>query len=125
MRTATRLNDGELSLTDVLWAILNDRSSSSTAYAYHILMPPFILLTVTIALLQSPEAPPLSGMGVVVADAVIDSVFMLEIITRICVAPSKFVFFMNAYNVIDCIAACPLIVRASSGFAQLFHEDRN
>merc|ERR1719293_276194 len=52
------------------------------------------------------------------ADMIFDAIFMLEVVARFVVCPSRLTFLKQPYNWIDFLAGCPVFLRIPLFYAQ-------
>jgi len=84
-------------------------------------MPYVIVLSVVLALLQTPSPPIIEGPLVVAAEVAVEVVFALEFALRAASCPSQRLFWYNYNNIIDLLAALPLAFRLSLSFSLTEH----
>lgn len=117
-RTAQAYSATEAPFTKLAWwRDLDDPDSSVVAYIYSAAMNPLIFISVFISV-TSRFNPPLlpGGDWVAYAQIIFDITFFLEVVLRFVVAFNKLMFLKDPFNIIDIIAAIPvLIIRIEEG----------
>lgn len=101
---------------ETLWFFLEDPESSFHARIFAQAMPALVLFTIAITLVQAMDPPPLSGVPAAVLETSFDLVFGMEFVLRLVACPNKSLFMRSPFNLIDCVAATPLILRAWCGW---------
>mmetsp|Transcript_259 Transcript_259/g.604 ORF Transcript_259/g.604 Transcript_259/m.604 type:complete len:650 (+) Transcript_259:51-2000(+) len=100
---------------EAIWRFLEEPESGRAAMWYAQLWLPFIFATVVVTLLQSARPPPLSGFPAVVVELSFDALFVFEALLRFLACPNMRVFMQSCYNIVDVVAALPLIGRVALG----------
>lgn len=95
--------------------MLDDPEHNKWAKAYATGMPCFICVSVMLTVLQTFDGRPLSGVGAAVIEVTAETVFLLDLIVRFVVAKEKVCFLWNFHNVVDMLAALPLVIRIRLG----------
>jgi len=98
------------------WNLLENPESSFAASVLARIIPPFIVATVILTLLETLDPPPLDRVFAAVLETSVESLFLLEFLVRLACCPNFGIFFCSPYNLIDLAAAAPLAVRAAMGF---------
>mmetsp|Transcript_12 Transcript_12/g.43 ORF Transcript_12/g.43 Transcript_12/m.43 type:complete len:576 (-) Transcript_12:220-1947(-) len=93
-----------------------DSESSSFASMYARSMLPLILVTVCFSLLEGVESQYLAEIPASLINAIIESLFLVEVLIRLCVTRSKRLFFLDVYNLIDIMSGAPLALRLAMDF---------
>lgn len=108
-----------------VWTFLDDPESSQGALIYAKARKIFILLTVLISFLQTPDPPLIHGFFVAVLETFFDCCFIIEIVLRFIVCPSKLNFICDLHNWVDVLAGASLSLRVDAGFilSDLEHND--
>lgn len=106
-----------------LWQLLEDPTSSPQAGVYARSVPVFVVFTVFVTLLSSTDLNFLSDVTTMFLELAFESMFALEVVARLCVAPNRRRFFMNPHNIIDIVVSLPIALRAGVGFS--LDQDQN
>jgi len=98
-----------------VWKFLDDPESSLASWAYANFLNAFTLSAAVYTLLQTMTDPPVTGMKAAGVEIGFDLVFVIDIVARFIVCPSRPSFFFQMYNIIDVLASSALILRLSAG----------
>lgn len=101
---------------DKVWQFLDDMDSSPAARAYGKIMPVITMLSILVTLAQGFEPAWITGVGPAVAETSVETLFTLDLVLRFMVCPEFYTFVTDHHNIVDLFAACPLGLRAYSGF---------
>jgi len=114
----TRPNESILKV----WSIMNDQDSCMAARFYAATMRYLVWVSVAVTYAQTVQPPFIHGITAVVLETAFDSIFLVEILVRLATCPNPRKFLFSMYNIIDVLAALPLILRALIDFAPLEPE---
>eukprot|EP00929_Paragymnodinium_shiwhaense_P112149 TRINITY_DN80402_c0_g1_i1.p1 TRINITY_DN80402_c0_g1~~TRINITY_DN80402_c0_g1_i1.p1 ORF type:complete len:881 (-),score=150.89 TRINITY_DN80402_c0_g1_i1:184-2787(-) len=101
----------------IIWSILEDSESSKVAHYYAMLMPVLLCISVMVTFAQTFPSNPLDGMPTTILENALSSIFTLELMLRFMVWPNRWLFLTNGFNLIDAMAALPLVLRIYVGFS--------
>uniref|UniRef100_A0A7S4PV31 EF-hand domain-containing protein n=1 Tax=Alexandrium monilatum TaxID=311494 RepID=A0A7S4PV31_9DINO len=105
-----------LRIFERVWTALEDPDSSKAARWCAIVMPMYIIFTVFVTLLQVLSPQTLHAVVAAAVETTVDCVFLLEFLVRLVVCPNHRTFWYSIFNLIDLVAAAPLVFRACIGF---------
>jgi len=103
-------------ITEKVWTFLDDPESSVAAGWFARLWFLFISAGVMFTLVQTIDHPILDVVVASVIETIFDIAFLLEFLTRYAVCASSWGFIKSPYNMLDALAAAPIVLRASVGF---------
>eukprot|EP00403_Amphidinium_massartii_P006011 CAMPEP_0178373394 /NCGR_PEP_ID=MMETSP0689_2-20121128/1840_1 /TAXON_ID=160604 /ORGANISM="Amphidinium massartii, Strain CS-259" /LENGTH=652 /DNA_ID=CAMNT_0019993335 /DNA_START=435 /DNA_END=2393 /DNA_ORIENTATION=+ len=94
-----------------VWLFLNDADSSFAARIYFSVMRYIILASVVLPLLQSADDPIIKTTIGEILEWGFDIIFFAEVLLRLSVTAQPLRFLTSPFNVIDTLAAVPLLLR--------------
>ncbi|CAK9064005.1 unnamed protein product [Durusdinium trenchii] len=106
----------ERSRLDMLWELLDDPSSSRTAWWVSQVLKGIVILSLLFSNLQTTEEPILDTAFAAAAETALDCIFLVEFLCRILSAPLKRSYALDPLNWADMWSAMGLPLRASIGF---------
>jgi len=99
-----------------VWSFFQEPDVFVFGWYYERVMRCLIAVSIITTLVASVPDAPLSGVTSAVLETTIEAIYLMEVMMRFMVCPSKTRFWLNAYNLIDFASGALLALRASLGF---------
>jgi len=83
------------------WRFLEDRSSSVAAYAWSLVIPSLVVISLVVSFWQTVDSCPLSPTAGAILHVLCELVFAVELLLRFIVSPDRRIFVRSPLNAID------------------------
>lgn len=93
------------------WEFLEYPLSSNLAWYYSVVMPVFIVASVTISVTQTVPEFATEGTTDLMVQTGVEMLFLIELIVRFVCCPKRWEFWMSFFNHVDLVSTAPVVIR--------------